>query len=334
MQFIDEAKIHLTSGNGGAGCLSFRREAHVPRGGPDGGNGGRGGDVIFHAIAGLNTLIDFRYAQHFKAQNGERGKGRQKNGSYGDDCIIDVPVGTQIFLEDEETLLADLTEVGQRITLAKGGDGGLGNAHFKSSVNRAPRRTTPGYPGTQFWVMLKLKLLSDVGLVGLPNAGKSSFLRAVTRATPKVADYPFTTLEPKLGVASIDGKECLIADIPGLIEGAHEGHGLGDRFLKHIERCQRILHIVDGTQEDFLEHYVTIRRELERYSSILAAKEEIVVLNKIDALQDDVISERVQQLSEQSNTDVLPMSAISKKGTDDVLRALVHEKIEEENFFS
>ena len=325
MQFLDESKIFVASGSGGAGCMSFRREANIPRGGPDGGNGGRGGDVTFRAIGGLNTLIDFRFVQHFRADNGERGKGANKHGASGENLVIDVPVGTEVILDETGVKLGDLTREGQKLTIAKGGDGGVGNAHFKSSVNRAPRRTTPGYEGTEMWLRLNLKLLSDIGLVGVPNAGKSTFLRAVTRATPKVANYPFTTLEPKLGVAYIDEKECVIADIPGLIEGAHEGHGLGHQFLRHIERCQRILHIVDATDPDFVNNYITIRRELENYSAILAQKEEVLVINKIDMLNAGDREVCQSMLAEVSGKPVLPMSAIAKQHTDDVLRALIQE---------
>lgn len=324
MQFIDEAKIHIKAGNGGPGCVSFRREANVPMGGPDGGNGGRGGSVIIQAIPGLNTLIDFRYKQHFKATSGENGKGRNRHGAAGSDCIIHVPIGTQIWDEDGNTLLADITTENDSIVIAKGGDGGYGNTHYKSSVNQSPRRSTPGFPGESISLWLKLKLLSDVGLVGLPNAGKSTFLSCVSRAKPKIADYPFTTLKPQLGVASIDEKEFVIADIPGLIEGAHQGTGLGDRFLKHIERCNIILHLIDITQESPLDAYHTIRHELEQYSNILINKTEIIALTKSDALDSDSCDTIKQSLQENLDTPIYAISSIKKEGTSDVLRAILH----------
>ncbi len=325
MQFIDEAKIFIRSGDGGKGSASFRREAHIPRGGPDGGNGGRGGHVIFQSIAGLNTLIDFRYTQHFKAERGNGGRGAMRDGAKGKDIIIDVPVGTQIFDEDEEIIIFDFTEVGQSFTIAKGGDGGLGNVNFKSSTNQAPRRSTPGYPGEELWVWLKLKLLSDAGLVGLPNAGKSTFVNQVTRAKPKIADYPFTTLRPQLGVAYIDQKEFVIADIPGLIEGAHEGHGLGIRFLKHVERCGVILHLIDATEDDIIENYRIIRRELEKYSTVLANKTEIVALNKCDALMEDEIELKKEYLEQEIGKVPYTISAFAGTGTEEVLRHLIKE---------
>ncbi len=325
MQFIDEAKIFIKSGDGGAGCCSFRREANIPKGGPDGGNGGRGGHVTFRAVPGLNTLIDFRYQQHFKAHKGEHGKGRNRHGGYGDDLVIDVPVGTQIFYEDNETLLMDFTSEGQEYMAVKGGDGGYGNTHFKSSTNQAPRRTTPGWDGQEMWVWLKLKLLSDVGLVGLPNAGKSTFLSAVSRAKPKIADYPFTTLKPQLGVAYVDESEFVIADIPGLIEGAHEGQGLGHRFLKHIERCATILHIIDGSAEDPIANYKTIRIELEKYSNILTKKQEFVAINKCDTLDGDYREALAEEFTKAHNISPLFMSAVTGEGTKDVLRALLKQ---------
>lgn len=322
MHFIDEAKIYVKSGDGGRGCMSFRREKNIPRGGPDGGNGGRGGSVIIEGVAGLNTLIDFRYTQHFKARNGEHGKGDNRHGSSSDDLIIKVPVGTQIMLEDGETMLADITRVGQQIVLAKGGDGGFGNATFKSSTNRAPRRTTPGWPGEDMWLWLKLKLLSDAGLVGFPNAGKSTFLAQVSRAKPKIADYPFTTLKPQLGVVHIDEKEFVLADIPGLIEGAHEGHGLGDRFLKHVERCGVILHMVDGLQEDVAGNYKIIRKELSEYSKLLSKKDEIIALNKCDAMDEKDIAKKKKALEKISKKKVFAISAATGSGVKEVLREL------------
>src|SRR5215475_13855094 len=284
MKFLDQAKIYIRSGNGGAGCVSFRREKFIEFGGPDGGDGGRGGDVIAECVDGLNTLIDYRYQQHFKAKTGAHGMGRNRSGAGGPDVVLKVPVGTQVFDEDNETLLADLTKVGQRTVLAKGGNGGFGNAHFKSSTNRTPRHANPGLPGEEKTIWLRLKLIADAGLVGLPNAGKSTFLATVTAARPKIADYPFTTLHPGLGVVRIDGREFVLADIPGLIEGAHEGVGLGDRFLGHVERCRVLLHLVDGTGEHAGHAYTTVRTELEAYGHGLEDKPEIVVLNKADAL--------------------------------------------------
>jgi len=342
MQFIDEAKIFVKSGDGGAGCVSFRREAHVPNGGPDGGNGGRGGSVIMESVAGLNTLIDFRYQQHFKASKGGHGKGANRHGSASDDTIIKVPVGTQVFLKDKETLLVDFTEVGQRIVVVKGGDGGLGNTHFKSSVNQAPRKSTQGWPGDSSELWLKLKLLSDIGLVGMPNAGKSTFLASVTRAKPKIADYPFTTLKPKLGVVCANEGEFVLADIPGLIEGAHLGHGLGHRFLKHVERCGIILHLIDADNNEALDNYFTIRSELEKYSSKLALKKEVIVLNKCDIVQEENKIEKLKkQLSKKTgNKDIFVISAVSKEGVPDLLSYLknkvdefhVLEEQEDESF--
>ncbi len=323
MKFLDQAKIHVKSGNGGAGCMSFRRERNIPRGGPDGGDGGRGGDVIVQAVEGLNTLIDYRYRQHFKASSGDHGKGRQRNGAAGETTVLDVPVGTQILAEDNETLIADLTRAGQRIVLLKGGDGGFGNLHYKSSTVRAPRRFDPGRPGAEMWIWLRLKLLADAGLVGLPNAGKSTFLAAVSRARPKIADYPFTTLHPQLGVVHVDEKEFVLADIPGLIEGAHEGHGLGDRFLGHIERCGVLLHLVDGTQPDVADAYRTIRGELEAYGVGLADKAEIVALNKCDALTDDVAADRAAMLADAVGAAPLKLSGVTGDGVQNALRRLL-----------
>ncbi len=325
MHFIDEVKIYVKGGDGGNGCMSFRRESNVPMGGPDGGDGGRGGSVILECIEGLNTLIDFRYKQHFRARNGEHGKGRNKSGESREDIIIKVPQGTQVFLEDGETLLTDLTTPGQTILLAKGGDGGFGNANFKSSVNRAPKRTIPGWPGEELWVWLKLKLLSDVGLVGLPNAGKSSFLARTTHAKPKIADYPFTTLKPQLGVVKIDDNEFVMADIPGLIEGAHHGTGLGHRFLKHIERCSVILHLIDITSENIEESYNTVRNELSEYSELLKNKVEIVALNKCDALTKEEVSKKIKKLKKATDKDVYAISAVTGEGVETVLRELYKE---------
>src|SRR5271165_3566654 len=284
MRFLDQAKVYIRSGDGGNGCLSFRREKFIEFGGPNGGDGGRGGDVQVECVANLNTLIDFRYQQHFKAGNGKHGMGANRTGADGDSAVLKVPPGTQVFAEDNETLLADLVEPGQRALIAAGGNGGFGNAHFKSSTNRAPRRVNPGQPGIERTIWLRLKLIADAGIIGLPNAGKSTFLAAVSAAKPKIADYPFTTLHPQLGVVEIDGREFVLADIPGLIEGAHQGAGLGDRFLGHVERCRVLLHLVDGTAEDAGDAYATVRAELDAYGHGLIDKPEVVALNKADAL--------------------------------------------------
>ncbi len=325
MQFLDEVKIFIQSGNGGSGCISFRREKNIPFGGPDGGDGGRGGDVIIECVGGLNTLIDYRYKQHFKAQNGEQGKGRNRHGESRLPVIIKVPVGTQVIADDSETVIVDMVEEGQRFLLAKGGNGGSGNAHYKSSVNRAPRKASPGWPGEEMWVWLRLKLISDAGLVGLPNAGKSTFLSKVSAAKPKIADYPFTTLKPQLGVVYSDETEFVVADIPGLIEGAHEGHGLGDKFLKHVERCGVILHLVDGTGDDVADAYHTIRHELSEYSALLAEKREILALNKCDALLPEEIVAKKQALEEAAGKDVMLLSGVTGEGLQAVLRALKQE---------
>ena len=323
MKFLDQAKIYLKSGDGGNGCVSFRREKYVEFGGPNGGDGGRGGDVVAVAVGGLNTLIDFRYRQHVKAENGRPGMGKDMTGAAGKMAVIELPVGTQIFAEDNETLLADLTAEGQELVLLHGGDGGHGNAHFKSSTNRAPRRADAGFPGQELWVWLRLKLLADAGLVGLPNAGKSTFLAAVSRAKPKIADYPFTTLHPQLGVVYLDGGEFVLADIPGLIEGAHEGHGLGDRFLGHVERCGVLLHLVDGTQDDVALAYRTVRDELVAYGGGLDGKTEIVALNKCDALDEEAIVARKAELAAAARTDeVLAISGAAGSGVQGALRRL------------
>ncbi|HEY8350959.1 MAG TPA: GTPase ObgE [Sphingomonadales bacterium] len=322
MRFLDQCKIYLRSGAGGDGAVSFRREKYVEYGGPDGGNGGRGGDIIFEAVAGLNTLIDFRYRQHFKAQRGQGGMGKNRTGADAPDLVIPVPAGTEIIAEDGETVLADLTEVGDRVTLLKGGQGGLGNSHFKSSTNRAPRRMTPGGEGQEMWVWLRLKLMADVGLLGLPNAGKSTFLAAVSRARPKIADYPFTTLKPQLGVAGVNDRELVIADIPGLIKGASEGVGIGTRFLGHIERCRVLLHLVDGTNDSPTEAYRTVRAELAAYGAGLDEKPEIVALNKIDAIEPRALSARRRALEKASGRPVHLISAVSGDGVREVLQEL------------
>jgi GTP-binding protein len=323
MKFLDEAKVYIRSGDGGNGCLAFRREKFIEFGGPSGGNGGRGGDVVVVAVDGLNTLIDYRYQQHYTAQNGRPGMGKDRHGAGGSDVVMKVPVGTQIYEEDGETLLADLTEVAQQAVLAKGGNGGFGNAHFKSSTNRAPRHTNPGQPGEERTIRLRLKLIADAGIVGLPNAGKSTFLAAVSAARPKIADYPFTTLHPQLGVVGIDGREFVLADIPGLIEGAHEGLGLGDRFLGHVERCRVILHLVDGTGDHAGKAYETVRTELEAYGGGLAKKAEVVALNKADALTPEALKQQVARLKRAAGRAPLVVSAATGAGVPEVLRALI-----------
>lgn len=323
MKFLDQAKIYLKSGDGGNGCCAFRREKYIEFGGPNGGNGGRGGDVIFEAVPNLNTLIDFRYRQHFKAERGHHGEGSDCTGAKGHNLIIKVPVGTEIVAEDGETIIKDMMIPYERFTIAKGGDGGFGNAAYKTSTNQAPRRADPGWPGEEMWVWLRLKMIADVGLVGFPNAGKSTFLASVSGAKPKIADYPFTTLHPNLGIARIDDDEMLIADIPGLIEGAHEGVGLGDRFLRHVERCAVLLHLVDGTEEDVAGRYKAIRKELKLYSKTLAAKHEIVVLNKIDALLPEEVEEKVKALQKAARRKPLTMSGVARTGTKEVLRKLL-----------
>ena len=322
MKFLDLARVNVRSGSGGNGCISFRREKFVEYGGPDGGNGGKGGDVIVEAVDGLNTLIDFRYQQHFFARNGRSGQGSQKTGADGDDIVLRVPVGTEIIDEDEETLIADLTEVGQRVVLAQGGNGGWGNMAFASSTNRAPRRANPGQEGVERTVWLRLKLIADVGLLGMPNAGKSTFLAATSNARPKIADYPFTTLVPNLGVVAVDGAEFVIADIPGLIEGASEGRGLGDQFLGHVERCKVLLHLIDGTSEDPATDCEIIVNELEEYGGDLADKPRITVLNKIDALDPEERGEKLAALEEIAEGPVMVMSGATKEGVTEVLRAL------------
>ena len=322
MKFLDLSKVHIRSGAGGGGAGSFLREKHLEYGGPDGGDGGNGGSVWAEAVEGLNTLIDFRYQQHFFAKNGTPGMGKQRTGANGDEIVLRVPVGTELLDEDEETVIADLTEVGQRVLLAKGGNGGFGNLHFKSATNQAPRRANPGQDGIERTLWLRLKLIADAGLLGLPNAGKSTFLAATSNARPKIADYPFTTLYPNLGVVAVDGAEFVIADIPGLIEGAHEGKGLGDLFLGHVERCSVLLHLVDGTSANFIEDYQTIIGELEAYGGDLALKPRVTALNKIDALDADERGEACAALQAVVDGPVLMMSGVSSEGVTDVLRAV------------
>ena len=327
MKFLDQCKIYIRSGNGGGGAVSFRREKYIEYGGPDGGDGGKGGDVWIEAVDGLNTLIDYRYQQHFKAGTGIHGMGRNRHGAAGDDVVLKVPVGTQAYEEDNETLICDLTEVGQRFRLAAGGNGGFGNQHFKTSTNQAPRRANPGLPGEERTIWLRLKLIADAGLVGLPNAGKSTFLAAVTAAKPKIADYPFTTLHPGLGVARVDAREFVIADIPGLIEGAHEGVGIGDRFLGHVERTRVLLHLVSAQEENPGKAYETVRGELEAYGNGLAEKPEIVALSQADTLDDEARRTKLASLKKAAGTAPFVLSAVSGEGVEAVLRALI-EKVQ------
>lgn len=323
MKFLDQAKIYCRSGDGGDGVVAFRRERFIEYGGPDGGNGGRGGHIEFEAVQNLNTLIDFRYTQHFRARKGGNGAGSDRTGAGAEDVVIKVPIGTQIFDDDQETMLADLDVPGKRITLLRGGDGGFGNANFKSSTNRAPRRADKGWPGEERWVWLRLKLIADVGLVGLPNAGKSTFLSVVSAAKPKIADYPFTTLHPQLGVVRLDmTREFVIADIPGLIEGAHEGAGLGDRFLGHVERCAALLHLVDGAAGHIVKQWRTVREELEQYGGGLADKPEIIALNKCDSMNARQISDRKKQLALASGAPVHVISGMARIGVPELLEAL------------
>ncbi len=322
MKFLDEAKIYLESGTGGAGCVAFRREKYIPEGGPDGGNGGRGGHIYFECVDNLNTLIDFRYTQHFRAEVGIHGSGGNCSGRNGKDLIVKVPRGTVILAEDKETVLADMMTPGERILFLKGGDGGFGNAHYKSSTNRAPRKSLPGWPGEERAVWLRLKLIADSGIIGLPNAGKSTFLSVVSRARPKVADYPFTTLAPNLGVIHVHDNEFVMADIPGLIEGAHLGHGLGTRFLGHVERTSVLLHLIDMTQDDIVGAYKTIRKELKAYGGGLAKKPEVIVLNKADALGKELSEDQQKILAKAIRKKVHVISAVSGAGVDNVLREL------------
>jgi GTP-binding protein len=322
VKFLDEAKVYVSGGDGGNGCCSFRREKFIEFGGPDGGDGGDGGSVIAEATADLNTLIDFRYRQHFRAERGHHGMGADRTGARGKDVVLTLPVGTQILAEDKQTLLADLKGAGERIVIARGGRGGAGNTRFKSSTNRAPRRADPGTPGEEAWIWLRLKLIADAGLIGLPNAGKSTFLAAVSHAKPKIADYPFTTLHPSLGVVDVDANRFVLADIPGLIEGASEGAGLGTRFLGHIERCRVLLHLVDGTQEDVGAAYRTVREELSAYGAGLEGKPELLALNKIDALSPAETEDRRQALAAEAGTDVLVTSGVSRAGIEAALRRL------------
>ncbi|MDA0916128.1 MAG: GTPase ObgE [Proteobacteria bacterium] len=336
MKFLDQAKIYIASGHGGPGSISFRREAHVPFGGPDGGNGGRGGDVIAECTDGLNTLIDFRYQQHFKARPGEGGKGRDRSGISGKDLVLRLPLGTQVLDETNNFILADMTKIGQRVVLAKGGEGGKGNAFFKTSTNQAPRKSQPGGPLEEKWVWLRLKLIADIGLVGLPNAGKSTLLSRITAAKPKIADYPFTTLHPNLGVVNQDNKEFVIADIPGLIEGAHEGHGLGHRFLGHVERCKGLIHLIDITSKDIINDYITIINEIDAYDKNLSNKKQIVVLSKCDAVESNVINLAKRKLKKINVDKVLFISSVSGENLTNLIREIQDlivsmEKAEDDN---
>jgi GTPase len=325
MKFLDQAKIYIKSGAGGNGCVAFRREKFIEFGGPSGGDGGRGGNVWVECVANLNTLLDYRYQQHFSAESGKPGMGQERAGPNGRDCIIKLPPGTQVFAEDGETLLADLTSPGERVMLAKGGNGGFGNAHFKSATNQAPRHANPGQPCEELTIWLRLKLIADAGLVGLPNAGKSTFLAAVSAAKPKIADYPFTTLHPNLGVVRAGDVDFVLADIPGLIEGAHDGAGLGDRFLGHIERCRVILHLVDATSADVVADYKTVRRELKAYGSGLEKKKEIVALSKSDAVDAETMAERREALKKAARKTPLVLSAVAGHGVQDALYAIARE---------
>tara|TARA_B100000700_G_C14943210_1_gene807823 strand:+ start:228 stop:1211 length:984 start_codon:yes stop_codon:yes gene_type:complete len=323
MKFLDQAKIYIKAGDGGSGSVSFRREKFVEFGGPDGGDGGDGGSVIFLADRNLNTLIDFRFQQHFKAERGQDGKGKKQTGKSGKDLILKVPVGTQIYEDDNNTLIDDLTKPNQKVFLAKGGKGGSGNTRFKSSINRAPRKKTDGRKGENFWVWLQLKVIADIGIVGMPNAGKSSLLSVLTSAKPKIANYPFTTINPNLGVANYDNKEITLADIPGLIEGAHEGIGLGDKFLRHIERCKNILHLIDITNEDILESYYKVRSELGKYSNKLVKKREIIVFNKIDMIKDEDAKKKINVFSKKIKKKIYTMSALKNKNLLNIKRLLI-----------
>jgi GTP-binding protein len=325
MKFLDQAKVYVRAGDGGAGSVSFRREKFIEFGGPDGGDGGKGGDVVLECVSSLNTLIDFRYQQHFKAQTGQHGMGRNRSGKGGEDVVLKVPPGTVVLAEDQESVLAELTEPGERVVLIKGGNGGFGNAHFKGPTNQAPRHANPGQVGQEMWIWLRLKLIADVGLVGLPNAGKSTFLASTSAAKPKIAPYPFTTLHPNLGVVRAGDVDFVLADIPGLIEGAHEGAGLGDRFLGHVERCRVLLHLVDGTEDDVAECYRTVRRELKAYGAGLEKKKEIVALTKCDALDEATLADKSEALRAAARKKPMVISAVSGQGMKEIMFALARE---------
>tara|TARA_B100001123_G_scaffold263910_1_gene293956 strand:- start:148 stop:1131 length:984 start_codon:yes stop_codon:yes gene_type:complete len=323
MKFLDQAKIYLKAGDGGSGSSSFRREKFVEFGGPDGGDGGSGGSIIFFATKNLNTLIDYRYQQHFKAERGENGKGKKQTGKSGKDLILKVPVGTQIYEEDNNTLIEDLTKSDQKITIANGGKGGLGNVRFKSSTNRTPRKITNGDKGENFWIWLQLKVIADIGIIGMPNSGKSSLLSVLTSAKPKIANYPFTTINPNLGVSNYSDKEFTLADIPGLIEGAHEGTGLGDKFLRHIERCKSVLHLIDITNDNLLESYSSVRKELSRYNSKLLKKKEIIVFNKIDMINENQIEGKLKIFKKKIKREIFIISALKHKGLKNLKKKLI-----------
>jgi len=323
MKFLDQAKIFVKAGDGGSGSSSFRREKFIEFGGPDGGDGGNGGSIILIAEENLNTLIDFRFQQHFKAGRGQNGMGKKKTGKAGKDLILKVPVGTQIFEEDNNTLIEDIKKIGQKVILAKGGIRGLGNVRFKSSTNRAPRKTTDGSLGESFWIWLQLKVIADIGIIGMPNAGKSSLLSVLTKAKPKIADYPFTTINPNLGVTSYSDKEVTIADIPGLIEGAHEGIGLGDKFLRHIERCKSLIHLIDITDQDILGNYLRVRTELSKYNSNLLKKKEIIVFNKIDMINNKEINEKITLFKKKIKKKIYKVSIIQKKNLINIKKILI-----------
>ena len=324
MKFLDQAKIFVKAGNGGSGSSSFRREKFIEFGGPDGGDGGNGGSVILTAEANLNTLIDFRFQQHFKAGRGQNGMGKKKTGKAGNDLILKVPVGTQVFEEDNNTLIEDLKKIGQKVIIAKGGIRGLGNVRFKSSTNRAPRKTTDGSLGESFWIWLQLKVIADIGIIGMPNAGKSSLLSVLTKAKPKIANYPFTTINPNLGVASYSDKEITIADIPGLIEGAHEGIGLGDKFLRHIERCKSLIHLIDISDQNILENYLKVRKELSKYNSTLLKKKEIIVFNKIDIINTNEIKEKINNFKKKIKKNIYKISVVQNKGLINIKKILIN----------
>ena len=323
MKFLDQIKIHVKGGDGGSGSSSFRREKFVEFGGPDGGDGGDGGSVILSAERNLNTLIDFRFQQHFKAERGQNGMGKKKTGKNGKNLILKVPVGTQIFEEDNNTLIEDLKETGDKLIVAKGGKRGLGNVRFKSSTNRSPRRKTDGSEGESFWIWLQLKVIADVGIIGMPNAGKSSLLSVLTKARPKIANYPFTTINPNLGVTSYDNKEITLADIPGLIEGAHEGVGLGDKFLRHIERCKSLIHLIDISDESILENYLKIRKELSKYSKNLLKKKEIIVFNKIDIINTNTINDKIKNFKKKIKKNTYKISVIQNKGLETLKQIII-----------
>ncbi len=324
MKFLDQAKIYVKAGDGGSGSASFRREKFIEFGGPDGGDGGKGGSVVFIGSKNLNTLIDFRYKQHFKAEGGENGKGKKKTGKSGKDLILQVPIGTQILEEDNNTLIEDITSPKQKVIIANGGKGGLGNVRFKTSTNRSPRKKTDGNKGENFWIWLQLKVIADIGIIGMPNSGKSSLLSVLTGAKPKIANYPFTTINPNLGVTNYDSKEVILADIPGLIEGAHEGIGLGDKFLRHIERCKSILHLIDITNDNLLENYSKVRKELFKYGNKLAKKKEIIVFNKVDMINEKEISKKIEVFKKKIKKKIFTISALKNIGLNTIKKNLLN----------